>query len=202
MTSDGLPEGAAGAGAEKAAAPSGRTSARKRTARAFRGSVMRKILARRCEDPASLGLLLAVSLAVAAASSCRPPGDPVRATLDRAAAAARDRDAGKVLENVAADFRGADGSSRAEAAATLRQWLAAYESLDVELSDVTIERSESGAGPALARFTARLSGRPRAIGGLAGILPSTSTWRFEARLVPDGFGSEWKIAWASWSRVS
>ena len=60
-----------------------------------------------------------------------------------------------------------------------------------------IERSE---GAALARFQAKLSGEPRKLGGLAGILPRSSTLRFEVRLVPDG--GRWKIAWASWNQLS
>lgn len=140
----------------------------------------------------SLGVVV-----LAGAIACRPSGDPVRGAIDSVAAAARDRDASKLLENVAPDFQAADGSRRADVEQTVRRYFAAYESLDVELSDVTIERSESAA---LARFQAKLSGKARQLGGLSGLLPPTSTWRFEIRLVPDG--KEWKIAWASWSQVS
>ena len=156
---------------------------------------MPRILARGIEAAVKRAVLAGLLVSLAA---CRPSGDPVRASLDAIASAARARDADKLMENVAADFQAEDGSRRADAESTLKTYFAAYESLDVTLSDVTIERSESG--PALARFTARLSGQPRKIGGLAGLVPSASTWKFEARLVPDG--RRWKIAWASWSPVS
>ncbi len=63
----------------------------------------------------------------------------------------------------------------------------------MRLSDVTIERAE---GAARVRFRAELSGQPRQASGLAGLLPSSETYRFDVRLVPDG--SRWKVAWASW----
>lgn len=47
-----------------------------------------------------------------------------------------------------------------------------------------------------------MSGQPRKLGGLAGLLPSASTWKFEARLVPAADGGKWKIAWARWTQVS
>jgi hypothetical protein len=106
------------------------------------------------------------------------------------------------MENVASDFQAPDGPGRAEVESTVRRLFAAYEVLDVELSEVTIERSENAAGPALARFTAKMTGKPRNVAGLAGFLPSASTWRFEARLAPDANGRRWKIAWARWVQVS
>jgi hypothetical protein len=126
--------------------------------------------------------------------SCRRSDDPVRESLDAMTAAARSRDASAFFERVAADFQGGEGMSRAEAQATLRRYFAAYEILDVTLSDVTIERSE---GAALARFTAHLSGQPRKLGGLDALLPSASTYRFEVRFVPEN--GRWKAAWATWS---
>ena len=105
------------------------------------------------------------------------------------------------MKTLAPDFQAADGSGRAEVESTLRRLFAAYEALDVELSEVTIERSDSATGPALARFTAKMTGKPRNVGGLAGFLPSSSTWKFEARLAPDADG-RWKIAWARWQQVS
>jgi len=139
----------------------------------------------------------APALLIAFALGCRPSTDQARATVDAVASAARDRSADHVLENLTATFRAEDGSSVPDVDAMLRRYFAAYESLAVELSDVSIERSE---GAALARFTAKVSGSPRAIGGLAGLLPSSSSWRFEARLVPDG--GRWKIAWASWKQAT
>ena len=139
-------------------------------------------------------LFSAFALAVAAATlCCGEKGDPVRASLDRMVKAAHERDAGAFMDNVAADFSAAEGMNRAEALLTVRRYFAAYAILDVTLRDVTIERAENAAR---ARFTAELSGQPRKIGGLDAILPRSSAWKFELRLVPDG--SRWKVAWASW----
>lgn len=144
---------------------------------------------------AAAGILFAVVLV--GVEGCRKPSDPVRAAIDRIAAAAEDRNAGGVLENVAADFQAADGTGRPDAEATLRRYLAAYESLDVEISDLTMERA---AGAARARFTAKLSGSPRKIAGLEGIFPRTSSWRFDVRFAPDADG-RWLLTWAAWEQT-
>src|SRR5689334_12720283 len=108
---------------------------------------------------------LALSLLAAAAlfpCGCKPAGDPVRGTLDRIAAAAHARDASAVMANLTADFQAGDGSSRADDEALLRQYFAAYESLDVRLEDVRIERSDS---TARVRLRAVMTGRPREVAG-------------------------------------
>ena len=139
-------------------------------------------------------LLALVLLNVA---GCRPAQDPVRATLDRMVAAAHDRNAAGVLENVAADFQAADGSTRADDEALLHRLFAAYAVLDVRLEDVRIERSENGAR---VRMRAVMSGQPQRIGGLSGLLPSSSSYDFDLRLAREG--NAWKVAWASWTPVS
>jgi hypothetical protein len=133
-------------------------------------------------------------LAIGIAASCGGGGDPVRSTLDRVARAAHSRDAHGVMNELAADFQGADGSSRADVEALLRRYFAAYEILDVELRDVQIERSDSAAR---ARFLARLSGQPRRVGGLDALLPSSSSYRFDVRLTRQD--RRWTIAWAAWN---
>jgi hypothetical protein len=138
-----------------------------------------------------LFLLAGISLALALA--CRPSGDPVRDCLDAMTRAAHDRDAAALFERVASDFQAGDGTSRADAQALVRRYLAAYEILDVTLHDVTIERSE---GAARARFRAELAGQPRKIGGLDALFPRTSTYDFDVRLVPEK--GEWRVAWAAW----
>lgn len=132
--------------------------------------------------------------AVGAVAACSGGGDPVRATVDRAVKAANARDAGALFDNVAPDFQGADGSSLAEARATVDRYLAAYEILDVRIRDVVIERGEGGAR---VRLRAEMSGQPRKIAGLEGLVPSASAYDFDLRLVP--VGSAWKIAWAQWN---
>lgn len=139
-------------------------------------------------------MVLALALALAAAAlCCGKKGDPVQAALDRMVKAAHNRDARTFMENIAADFSAAEGMTRADALLTVQRYFAAYAILDLTLSNVTIERAEN---VARVRLTAELSGQPQKIGGLNGLLPRSSTWSFELRLVPDD--SRWKVAWASW----
>ncbi|HEX5854082.1 MAG TPA: hypothetical protein VFZ57_00565 [Thermoanaerobaculia bacterium] len=140
--------------------------------------------------------LLAVAALTLFASCGREARDPVRETVNRVAAAAESRDAGAVAGTLSAGFRDADGGSKADAADLLRRTLAAYESISLTLSDVTIER-----GPQAARATFRvgMSGKPRAVAGLEGLLPRTSSWRFELRLELEK--GSWKITSASWRRL-
>jgi hypothetical protein len=90
-------------------------------------------------------------------------------------------------------FQSAEGAPRSEVEAQLRRYFAAYEDLDVEISELAIERAERAAR---ATFRADMSGKVRKIGGLEGILPSRSAWRFEVRFVPEG--DRWKVAWVSY----
>jgi hypothetical protein len=125
--------------------------------------------------------------------ACRRESDPVRATLDRVVKAAQARDVRALVENLTADYRDAEGQTPADVAATLRRYFAAYEILDVRLSDVEIDRAPEAAR---VTFRAEFSGQPRKLGGLDRFLPSASTYRFEVRLVPEG--NRWRIAWATW----
>lgn len=100
-----------------------------------------------------------------------------------------------MIEELATDFRSSEGSGRSDAEAQLRRYFAAYERLDVEISDVTIERAP---GAARATFRADMSGTGRKIPGLEG-LPRSSSWRFDVRLVPEG--DRWRIAWAAYQPV-
>jgi hypothetical protein len=139
----------------------------------------------------------ALALLVATATGCREKSDPVRQALDRLVAAAKERNAGDFVASLAPDFQAADGTGRADAEATVRRFFAAYESLDVRISDVSVERA---ADAARVRFRADLSGKPRSIGGLEGLLPATSAYRFDLRLSP-GEGGRWLVTWASWENA-
>lgn len=139
--------------------------------------------------------LLAAS-ALLLASSCRAPRDPVTECLKGAVAAAGKRDAAGVMSRVSETFRDAGGGGKADAAALVGRTLGAYEALSISLFDVAIER---GAAAAQAKFKVRMSGRPRAVGGLEGFLPRSSRWSFDVRL-EDGAGA-WKIVSASWTRL-
>jgi len=116
--------------------------------------------------------------------------------LTGAALAAESRDADGVMSRVTEGFRDAEGGGKADAAALVRRTLAAYESLSLTLSGVAIER---GPAAAQARFKVRMSGKPRTVGGLDGLLPRSSHWSFDVRLEAGTGG--WKIASASWSRL-
>lgn len=137
-------------------------------------------------------------LALAVAAACGPATDPVRQTIDGIVAGAEDREPGAIVERLSTDFQAADGSGRVDAEATLRRYLAAYERLDVRISELTIERAE---GAARARFRADLSGAARKISGLGGLLPESSAYRFDLRLVPSE-GGHWLVTWAAWEPAS
>ena len=126
--------------------------------------------------------------------SCGRAADPVRDCVTRTVAAAEKRDADAVMSRVAEGFRDAEGGGKADAAALVRRTLGAYESLSLSLTDVAIER---GPVAAQAKFRVRMSGKPRAVGGLDAILPRSSRWSFDVRLEVGPGG--WKIAWASWT---
>lgn len=128
--------------------------------------------------------------------ACRRESDPVQAALDRIVKAAQARDAQAVVENLAKDYRDAEGQASAGVSATLRRIFAAYEIIDVRLADVTVERAPEAAR---VTFRAEFSGQPRKLGGLDALFPSASTYRFDVRLVPEG--SRWKVAWASWEVI-
>ena len=142
----------------------------------------------------------AVLLAVAAwtlALACAPKGDPVRASLDSIVKAANARDADRVFAHVSASFQAADGSGLADAKAMVGQYFSAYEILTVTIRDEQVERGE---GAARVRLRAEMSGQPRQVGGLSGLLPTASAYDFDLRLtLEDG---EWKVAWAQWTPVS
>src|SRR5262249_50793565 len=138
--------------------------------------------------------LTAVVLIIGVAFACRQSGDPARETLDALVRAAHDRDASDFLDRIAAGFQGADGSSHADVEALVRRYFAGYEILDVTVGDVIVEKTENAAR---VRFRAELSGQPRKIGGLEGLLPRSSSYDFDMRLVPEA--GKWKVAWASWT---
>jgi Domain of unknown function (DUF4440) len=141
--------------------------------------------------------LAACVLTLSLLAACGGPRDTVRVTIDRMAKAAHARDADALMRLLTPDFQAGDGSSRAETEALVRRLFAAYEILDVSVSDVTVER---GGNVARARFRTKLSGQPRRVGGLDGLLPSSATTDFDVRLVRDG--SSWKVTWASWNPAS
>ena len=138
--------------------------------------------------------MLAVLLALGAATSCARSGDPVRDSLDAIVKAANARDVKALFDRVAANFEAADGSSLADAKTNVSRYFAAYEILSVSMRDVQIERGESAAR---VRLSAEMSGQPRKIGGLEGLFPSSASYDFDFRMtLEDG---RWKVTWAQWN---
>jgi len=131
------------------------------------------------------------------AARCGRKGDPVQDSIDAMAKAANARDESALFSRVAANFQAGDGSSLADARELVHRAFGAYEILNVTFSSVQIERAE---GAARVRFRAEMSGQPRKIGGLDGLLPSSAKYDFDLRMVPDG--GTWKVAWAQWTPAS
>lgn len=146
--------------------------------------------------PLVLTSAIVVTVLAALASGCSKKGDPIRETLDAVVKAANARDVEALLDNVATDFEAADGTGRLDTKLRLEQYFSAYEILDVSVSDVQIERGEEAA---FVRLRASMSGQPRKVGGLEGLVPSSAKYDFELRLIQEG--KAWKLAWAAWAPV-
>jgi len=136
---------------------------------------------------------IGLAVCLVAGAACRPAKDPIVSAVDSLVDAANRRDRSAIVNSLTADFQAADGSSLPDADQRLRQVFAGYDSLNVTLSGLTIDR---GNEVALARFHLDLNGAPARLGGLESLLPRSSRYKFELRLVPAG--DAWKVAWASW----
>ena len=148
---------------------------------------MRHILVRR----AAVALPFVLALACSGA-----PQDPVEELRLELESAAEDRDAERFGARVSESFRGPRGLTRADALASLRRYFAAYESVDLEVYGVEVERDAEAAD---VRCIVELSGRARQIGGLKGLLPPAAVYRFDlAVAAEDGV---WRVQEASWESV-
>jgi len=142
------------------------------------------------------------SLAVVASvlvvlAGCGSRKDPIVALVDDLEAAAEDKSADRIRDRLAEGFHGQGGIDRAEAYATLRRYFAAYETIDLEVYDVSVQR---GDGSADVRFRVEFSGHARSIGGLDGLLPPGAAYRFGLHLVEQG--GAWKVDRADWETVA
>lgn len=152
---------------------------------------------RRALAAPAFALALAVAFAfIGALAACRRAGDPVRAPIEGIAAAAEKRDADAVAAWLSADYRDDYGNGKTEVANEVRRYLFGYDRVGVRLSDVVVEPSGDSA---IVSFRADLSGTPKQIGGLAGMLPSSGAYRFRVRVVKEG--DAWRIAWAAWQEA-
>ena len=137
---------------------------------------------------------LAATIVVLAGCSRK---DPVLALLDDLEDAVEDKSAEEVRDLVAADFRGQGGIDRAEAIALLRGYLAAYEKVEVDVYDVSVQRAN---GAADVKFAADFSGQALSVGGLSGLLPPGAAYRFDLHVV-DQRGT-WRVQRATWEEVA
>jgi hypothetical protein len=139
----------------------------------------------------------AVALAALAALACSgAPEDPVEALQLELEEAAEARDAQRVGARVSDSFRGPGGLGRADALASLRRYFAAYESIDLEVYGVEVERDGDQAH---VRCVVEFSGQALQIGGLKGLLPPGVVYRFDLD-VGDEEGV-WRVREASWESV-
>jgi hypothetical protein len=108
---------------------------------------------------------------------------------------------GYVLDSLADrlsdDFKGNGTVDKAEAAATLRRYFAAYESVHLLVYEVAVPRRTEG--EADVAFRAEFKGSARRIGGLDGFLPPSAVERFDLRLARRG--SDWKVIAADWRPI-
>lgn len=123
--------------------------------------------------------------------------DPVQALIDDLEEAAEDKSAERIGERLTDDFRGQNGMGRADAVATIRRYLAGYETVDLEVYDVKVRRAD---GSADVSFAAEFSGRALSIGGLGGLLPPEALYRFDLHAVDRG--GAWKVQSAAWEEAT
>ena len=120
--------------------------------------------------------------------------DPVRELLAALEGAVEDRDAEALRDRLTDDFLGSEGTGRAEAYGMTKRYLAAYETVRLEIYDVSVTRTEPGAD---VRFRADFTGTARRLPGLAAVLPPSASYVFEIQVVPAG--SHWKVSRAQWT---
>jgi hypothetical protein len=141
---------------------------------------------------------VALAAAALAVAGCRAKTDPVLQLVESLRAAAEDRDAATIAARLSDDFRGAGGGAdKTEAAASLRRYFAAYESVRVAVYDLSVRRrteTEADLG-----FRAEFNGAPRHLAGLDGFLPPSAVERFDLRLVRRG--ADWQVVGADWQPV-
>jgi len=137
-------------------------------------------------------LLAAVGLACAGT-----PDDPIEELRMDLEAAAESRDADRFGERLSEDFRGPRELPRAEALATLRRYFAAYESVDLEVFGIDVDRDGTRAQ---VRCVVEFAGRARQLGGLKGLLPPAAVYRFELGVAEEA--GVWRVQRATWEPVA
>jgi hypothetical protein len=131
-------------------------------------------------------LLLGALVLVACAG---PPQDPLDGLIHHVTRAVEERDVEAVGERVTSDFQGG-GMERAEALGMVARYLAGYESVGVQVFD--LQRLDDSH----LKFRVDFTGKPKDVGGLAGLLPSAAAYEFEVELA--GAGNALKVRRARW----
>jgi len=128
---------------------------------------------------------------------CGTKADPVQALVEDLEEAAEDKSADGIRDRLTDDFRGQGGVNRAEATAQLRRYFAAYEKVEIEVYDVSVQRGDGAADVA---FRVEFSGDALSVGGLGGLLPPGAAYRFDLHVVERA--GAWKVQRAAWEALA
>jgi hypothetical protein len=142
------------------------------------------------------GVCSLACLLPAVAACSRTPTDPVQELLSELESAAEARDADRFGARLSEGFQGPAGLGRADSLALLRRYLAAYETVAIEVYGAETERSDGGAR---VRLRADFAGETRTLGPLAGLLPPTAFYRFELDVAEER--GTWRVRKATWEAV-
>lgn len=118
------------------------------------------------------------------------------ALLAEMEAAAEARDADRLGELLAADFRLPDGLGKAVAVAEARRYFTIYETVGLNVYGTSVER---GQGTARVQCIMEFSGQAKKLPGFEGFAPPEDAYRFDFELVQQG--SRWLFRSARWERA-
>lgn len=139
-----------------------------------------------------------VPLALAVGLACSgTPADPVLALRVELEAAAEARDAERFGRLLSEDLQGTGGLTRADALATLRRYFAAYESVDLQVHGLEVDRVGATAD---VRCVVEFTGQARTFGGLGGLLPPEAVYRFHLGVAEED--GVWRVRRAAWEPVA
>ena len=140
----------------------------------------------------------AIPLVLAASLACSgTPADPIEELRVELEEAAEARDAERFGQRLSENFRGPRDLPRTEALATLRRYFAAYQSVDLEVYGIEVDRDGTRAE---VRCVVELAGRARQLGGLKGLLPPAAVYRFELGVAEEA--GVWRVQRAAWEPVA
>lgn len=138
------------------------------------------------------GLVLSLLGLLAAGCSPKTPLEKLLADLETGI---EDRDAAAVAARLVPEFQAENGMRPPMVAEELKRYFFAYESLDVLFSEVAPE----GEPPRKISVRVDVSGKPKQIGGLAGMVPDLAAYRFDLDLASRE--GRLLVSGARWERV-